>query len=348
MTSAAEYDYDLPKELIAQFPAENRADARLMVIDRESASIEHAHVRDLPDYLNRGDALVFNNSKVIPAALSGYRMKTRGRWQGLFLDADENGCWRMLCRTRGKMQPGETVMLADREARDHSQLTMVRKQDGGEWIAKPSGELATFDLLAEVGRMPLPHYIRGGQMVTADFETYQTVYARKPGSVAAPTAGLHFTKRLLEKLQKKVSLQQVTLHVGMGTFRPIGAESLDDHKMHSEWGELDEETAAALQASRDEGNRIIAVGTTSVRVLETVALSGERFAPWTGQTNLFIRPPFRFEGINGLLTNFHLPRSTLLVLVRTFGGDELMRHAYNVAIQEQYRFYSYGDAMLIL
>ena len=175
--------------------------------------------------------------------------------------------------------------------------------------------------------MPLPHYIRGGQMVTADFETYQTVYARKPGSVAAPTAGLHFTKSLLEKLHKKVNLQQVTLHVGMGTFRPIGTESLEEHTMHSEWGELDEGTAAALQATRDDGNRIIAVGTTTVRVLETVALSGDRLAPWTGQTNLFIRPPFRFEGIDGLLTNFHLPRSTLLVLVRTFGGDELIRYA---------------------
>ena len=348
MTSAADYDYELPKELIAQFPVESRADARLMVIDRQAGSIDHAHVRDLADYLKRGDALVFNNSKVIPAAVSGYRTKTRGRWQGLFLAADENGCWRMLCRTRGKMQPGETVMMTDREARDHSSLTLISKLDEGQWIAKPAGEATAFDLLNEIGRMPLPHYIRGGQMVTADFESYQTVFARTPGSVAAPTAGLHFTKRLLEKLAKKVGLHQVTLHVGMGTFRPIATDELEEHQMHNEWGELDDETAVALQAVREEGNRIVAVGTTSVRVLETAALSSERFAPWTGETNLFIRPPFRFEGIGALMTNFHLPRSTLLVLVRTFGGDELIRYAYKVAVEEQYRFYSYGDAMLIL
>jgi S-adenosylmethionine:tRNA ribosyltransferase-isomerase len=347
MTNAADYDYELPKELIAQFPVESRADARLMVVDRKAGTVDHAHVRDLPDYLNRGDAIVFNNSKVIPAALSGYRTKTRGRWQGLFLDSDENGLWRMLCRTRGKMEEGETVMLTDREARDHSLLTLVSKLDGGQWVAKPAGEGTAFDLLSEIGRMPLPHYIRGGQMVTADFDSYQTVYARKPGSVAAPTAGLHFTKPLLEKLKKKFGLHQVTLHVGMGTFRPIGTENLEEHTMHSEWGELDEETAVALQATREEGNRIVAVGTTSVRVLETVALSGS-FSPWTGETNLFIRPPFRFEGVDALMTNFHLPRSTLLVLVRTFGGDELIRYAYKVAVEEQYRFYSYGDAMLIL
>ncbi len=211
-----------------------------------------------------------------------------------------------------------------------------------------SGEGPPKDLLGEVGRMPLPHYIRGGQMVTADFESYQTVFASQPGSVAAPTAGLHFTNRLLEKLRKKVGVYEVTLHVGLGTFRPVATEVLEEHRMHSEWGELDPDTAYALQATRDEGHRIVAVGTTSVRVLETAALSSERFEPWSGETNLFIRPPFRFEGIDALMTNFHLPRSTLLVLVRTFGGDALMRHAYDVAIQEQYRFYSYGDAMLII
>jgi len=348
MTDAAEYDYELPQELIAQFPLENRADARLMVLDRASGSIEHAHVRDLPDYVERGDALVTNDSRVIPATLSGYRTKTRGRWQGLYLDADENGLWRMLCRTRGKIQPGETVMLIDREARDHSLLTLVAKLDGGQWAAKPEREGTPLDLLGEIGRVPLPHYIRGGRMVTADVDTYQTVFASKPGSVAAPTAGLHFTNPLLEKLNKKVHLIHVTLHVGLGTFRPVATEVLEEHKMHNEWGELSATAAAGLQAVRDQGNKIIAVGTTSVRVLETVALSSEKFTAWSGETNLFIRPPFRFEGTDALMTNFHLPRSTLLVLVRTFGGDELIRHAYRVAIEEQYRFYSYGDAMLIL
>jgi S-adenosylmethionine:tRNA ribosyltransferase-isomerase len=348
MTAASDYDYDLPQELIAQFPLENRADARLMVIDRESGSIEHTHVRDLPDYLERGDALVTNDSRVIPATLSGYRTKTRGRWQGLFLDADEHGLWRMLCRTRGKMQPGETVMLVDREARDHSLLTMVAKLEDGQWAAKPECEGTPWDLLGEVGRVPLPHYIRGGRMVSADFDTYQTVYAKQPGSVAAPTAGLHFSKLLLEKLSQKVHLFHVTLHVGLGTFRPVASEILEDHKMHNEWGELTAVTAQGLQTVRDQGNKVIAVGTTSVRVLETVALSSDKFIPWSGETNLFIRPPFRFEGTDALMTNFHLPRSTLLVLVRTFGGDELIRQAYRVAIEEQYRFYSYGDAMLIL
>lgn len=348
MTGITAYDYDLPHELIAQFPLPQRADARLMVVDRRASSIEHAHVRDLGDYVQRHDALVMNNSQVIPAALAGYRTKTGGRWRGLFLGADEQGLWRMLCRTRGKIQPGETVMLQDREARDHSLLHLVAKLDDGQWAARPDQAATPLDLLADIGRVPLPHYIRGGRMVAADVETYQTVYARRPGSVAAPTAGLHFTEQLLERLQRKVHLFQVTLHVGLGTFRPIATETLEAHQMHSEWGEISAETAAGLREVRQQGQRIIAVGTTTVRVLETAALSNEQFTAWSGETNLFIRPPFRFAGVDALLTNFHLPRSTLLVLVRAFGGDELMRHAYQVAVEEQYRFYSYGDAMLIV
>jgi S-adenosylmethionine:tRNA ribosyltransferase-isomerase len=347
MSETSHYDFELPKELVAQTPAARRVDARLMLVDRNRQSIDHYHIRDLPQLLQAGDALVINDTRVIPARLAGYRTRTRGRWQGLFL-GDDRGLWRVLGKTRGKLQAGETITLIDRESRDAVQLTVVASLGAGHWAMRPEDSSTALTLLDRVGRVPLPGYIRGGEMVDADLNSYQTVFASKPGAVAAPTAGLHFTENLLKEIEQRgVRVCRVTLHVGIGTFRPITAEHLDDHVMHSEWSCLDEQTATCINEVRRAGGRIIAIGTTVVRTLESAAASGE-LEVWQGETDLFIRPPYRFRAIDALLTNFHLPRSTLLVLVRTFGGDELIQRAYAEAIRERYRFYSYGDAMLIV
>jgi S-adenosylmethionine:tRNA ribosyltransferase-isomerase len=348
MNELEQYDYQLPAELIAQHPLPCRSDARLMLVDRQADAINHAHVRDLPELLRAGDCLVTNNSRVIPARLVGYRTETGGRWQGLFLGEQEHGVWRLLCKTRGKLRPGTMITLVDRQARDAVQLRMVLPLEQGQWAARPQSDEATAALLDRIGRVPLPAYIREGEMVDADREDYQTVFASQPGSVAAPTAGLHFTRRLIQQLEATgITTCQVTLHVGPGTFRPIAAEKLSDHPMHSEWASIDEQAVRVLQQTRAMGQRVVAVGSTSMRVLETAALQGQLEA-WSGETRLFIRPPFDFQVVDAFLTNFHLPRSTLLVLVRTFGGDRLIRRAYDEAIKHCYRFYSYGDAMLIV
>lgn len=348
MSELDQYDYDLPPELIAQHPLRNRSDARLLVVDRAANSLTHAYVRDLPEYLHPGDCLVLNDTRVMPARLVGRRTATGGRWTGLYLSSNARGDWLVLGKTRGKLQPGETVTLEDRYAMPRFSLTMLAKLDGGAWAARPSIPGDALTLLEQVGRTPLPHYIRGGKMVDSDAETYQTVFATHPGSVAAPTAGLHLTHELLAQIELRgVTVCRVTLHVGIGTFRPITAERLEDHTMHSEWCSLSPETAQTLLAHRRQGGRIVAVGTTSARVLETAARGGTLQA-FHGETDLFIRPPHQFRAVDALMTNFHLPRSTLLVLVRTLGGDALMRRAYQEAIDERYRFYSYGDAMLIV
>jgi S-adenosylmethionine:tRNA ribosyltransferase-isomerase len=354
------FDYDLPRELVAQEPLRRRVDARLMVVDRRQQEIEHHHVRDLPHLLLSGDRLVLNDTKVIPAQLAGKRLQTGGRWQGLYLEAMPDGNWRILCKTRGHLNPGDAISLVDREGRPGAKLWLIEKLEDGQWLAHPESELPTDELLAKLGRVPLPPYIRGGNMVDADVENYQTVFARRPGAIAAPTAGLHFTGELLRSLEAQgVASSSITLHVGLGTFRPIDAESVDAHRMHSEWGELTAATAAELNSTRAAGGRLIAVGTTVTRVLETAVRSDAAVAklsppakyaipPWQGRTDLFIRPPFKFRAIDALLTNFHFPRTTLLILVQTFGGRELVAEAYRQAIREEYRFYSYGDAMLIV
>ncbi len=349
MDELAQYDYHLPKHLIAQAPLPNRADARMMVVRRAEQRLEHWHVRDLPEILDSGDCLVLNDSKVIPARLVGYRVATGGRWEGLFLEVGVNGFWKVLARTRGKPQPDEAIVLLNRFGKEDIRLYLGTKvADEGVWIVRPESREDPFALLERVGRVPLPPYIRRGEMRESDRMWYQTVYASSPGSIAAPTAGLHFTNALLRRLANAgMTVCRCTLHVGIGTFRPIKTASLAEHKMHSEWGQITPDTVARLCRAREEGKRIVAVGTTCVRLLETAAASGS-LQPFSGYTDLFIRPPYAFRAVDALLTNFHLPKSTLLVLVRTFGGDALIRQAYEEAIRQHYRFYSYGDCMLIL
>lgn len=341
-------DYDLPAELIAQEPLRNRADARLMLINRQQGTIDHHHVRDLPRLLEPGDRLVLNDTKVIPAQLRGVRIDTGGRWQGLYLGSMDKGDWRIVCKTRGKLKPMDKVQLLDRDNKPQLVLWLMEKLPEGQWRAHPESEAAPLDILQQIGRVPLPPYIRDGNMVDSDSVDYQTVYASKPGAVAAPTAGLHFTEKLLQVLKTSgVEFSAVTLHVGMGTFKPISSDDPAEHPMHSEWAELTQAAVDEMAATRKAGGRNIAVGTTVTRVLESVASDGE-LRPWQGETDLYIRPPYEYRAIDALLTNFHFPRTTLLLLVQAFGGTELIREAYESAIKEQYRFYSYGDAMLIV
>jgi S-adenosylmethionine:tRNA ribosyltransferase-isomerase len=353
-------DYEIPRRLVAQEPLRRRSDARLMVVDRQRQQIEHYHVRDLPSLLKPGDRLVLNDTQVIAAQLLGKRDKTGGHWQGLYLETTPAGLWRLLCKTRGHLRPGEAIRLVDREGRPAGLLLLVEQQPGGEWLAQIDSEEPTAEILSRVGRVPLPPYIRGGNMVDADIANYQTVFARRPGAVAAPTAGLHFTAALLKSLaDSQVSATAITLHVGLGTFRPIESDQLETHRMHSEWGEITETAAAEMNATREQGGRIVAVGTTVTRLLETAMRAGQplngreaqsrrRVPAWAGATDLFIRPPFEFLAVDALLTNFHFPRTTLLVLVQTLAGRELIAAAYEQAVREEYRFFSYGDAMLIL
>ena len=348
------FDYTLPAELIAQEPLSNRVDARLMVIDRARQTIDHAYVRDLPDYIRRGDRVVLNDTKVVPAQLRGVRIETGGRWQGLFLGARPDGDWTLVCKTRGRLKEPEAVNLLDREGRVAAKLWLLERLDDGQWRARLDEPEKTFALLDRIGRVPLPPYIRGGNMVDGDVERYQTVFARHPGAVAAPTAGLHFTPDLLRSIgQGGADFSAVTLHVGMGTFRPIAVDDPAEHPMHAEWAEVSAAAAREIGEARQQGGRIVNVGTTVVRVLETAAAdqrahgASELLSPWQGETRLFIRPPYEFLATDAMITNFHFPRTTLLLLVQAFGGVELIRQAYETAIAEQYRFYSYGDAMLI-
>lgn len=342
-----DYDYELPRSLIAQEPLARRSDARMLIVRRGEGSLVHRHVRDLPDVLSPHDCLVINDTKVVPAKLAGRRTATGGRWTGLFLSVEPDGHWRLICKTRGSLRAGEAVSLLNRKGEEDTRLWLLEKLPGGVWKAHPDTAEDTWSLLDRLGRVPLPHYIRRESPGGLDRQRYQTVYARTPGAVAAPTAGLHFTDELLRTLiDAGLSICRVTLHVGLDTFRPISS-SLAEHRMHSEWGQILPEAVTRIRQCRQRGGRVVAVGTTSVRVLETAARSGE-LVPWSGTTDLFIRPPFQFRAVDALLTNFHLPRTTLLVLVRTFGGHELLARAYEAAIREQYRFFSYGDAMLIV
>ncbi len=348
------YDYELPAELIAAHPLPNRADSRLLVLDRTTGAISHHRVRDLPRFLKPHDCLVLNDTKVLPARLFGKRSKTGGKWEGLFLGLDTNGRWKLIGQTRGRLLAGETLSILPASSGSKPNdiprlvLTLISKDDEGVWSAKPEPGRDAIELLNQFGTMPLPPYIKRPLAEAEDFERYQTTYARHPGAIAAPTAGLHFTPELFRQCEEAGARRVfVTLHVGIGTFRPITASKLSEHQMHSEWCELPRSAIDTIEESRSTGGRIIAVGTTSVRTLESAAHSG-RLEPFRGSTELFIRPGFTFRAVDALFTNFHLPKSTLLVLVSTFAGRELIQNAYQEAIRERYRFYSYGDAMLIV
>jgi S-adenosylmethionine:tRNA ribosyltransferase-isomerase len=351
MDDLAAYDYELPAELIATEPLPRRDASRMLVVNRASGRLEHRSIGDLPEILRGGDRLVLNDTRVVPARLFGVRKATGGKWEGLFLDADSAGEWRLIGHSGGRLCEGETLVISPvhrSEAPDRLELTLIQCDEEGIWTATPTSTRSAVELLDRFGTVPLPPYIRRKVGDELDWERYQTAFASRPGAVAAPTAGLHFTPDLLERCrQRGVPHAFVTLHVGIGTFRPISVERLSQHAMHEEWCELSAETCDLLNRTRAAGGRIVAVGTTSVRTLET-AHRGGAFRPWSGPTNLFIRPPYHFAGVDCLLTNFHLPRSTLFVLVSAFAGLELMKEAYACAVRERYRFYSYGDAMLIL
>jgi S-adenosylmethionine:tRNA ribosyltransferase-isomerase len=336
-------DYELPPHLIAQEPAGNRDGSRLLVVNRNTASLSHQHFRDLPELLIPGDLLILNDTRVLPARLVGRREKTGGRWEGLFLRARIDGLWELLAHTRGHPAVGEQIVIDPGPLR----LTL-RGREEGHWLAEPSLSGTTTELLAVSGRVPLPPYIRKGTAGKADRERYQTIYARTDGSVAAPTAGLHFSSAVFDRLnERSIGWASVTLHVGVGTFEPIKADDPTKHRMHAEFGEVPSATVEAIRQCKSAGGRVVAVGTTATRALETAARDGE-LRPWQGKTEMFIYPPYRFRVVEGLITNFHLQRTTLLLLVAALAGPALLREAYSEAIRREYRFYSYGDAMLVL
>lgn len=344
-------DYSLPAHLIAQHPNPQRDESRLLVCHRATGTLEHRRFHDLPELLKPGDHLVLNDTRVVHARLLGRRERTGGKWEGLFLRATGQGCWETLCQTRGRLVAGENILVDPGPLR----LQLVEKTSAGHWIVKPHGSPeidAAMDagaadwVLEKFGRIPLPPYVRKGLGDAADQERYQTVYAQRPGAVAAPTAGLHFTPHVFERLRERgIGWSFVTLHVGLGTFQTLPEGDFTVHQLHREWCELPEATARALRECRQRGGRVVAVGTTVVRVLETAAAGG--FGPFQGETQLFIFPPYTFQAVDVLITNFHLPRSSLLLLVQAFAGIESTRRAYMTAIEHEYRFFSYGDAMLI-
>jgi S-adenosylmethionine:tRNA ribosyltransferase-isomerase len=344
------FDYDLPPHLIAQEPCPQRDEARLLVVRRAEASLSHHVFCELPDLLSSGDLLVLNDTRVLPARLLGRRARTGGKWEGLFLRQLPDGLWELLCQTRGRLVEGEMIVVEPGPL----ELCLAGKSSEGHWLAQPSEPGSPLELLERHGQVPLPSYIRKGRAAAADHERYQTVFARRAGAVAAPTAGLHFTPGVFEALQRRgIGWTFVTLHVGLGTFQSIQAEDIEEHHMHREWGELPASAAEALTACRQRGGRVVAVGTTAVRVLETVALASRGLTPpvvrpWCGETELYIYPPYEFRAVDALVTNFHLPRTSLLLLVSAFAGIDLTRQAYKTAIEREYRFYSYGDAMLII
>ncbi|HWY87654.1 MAG TPA: tRNA preQ1(34) S-adenosylmethionine ribosyltransferase-isomerase QueA [Gemmataceae bacterium] len=337
------FDFEVPPRLIAQEPIEPRDQSRLLAVSRSNQAVARRRFFDLPELLHPGDLLVLNDTRVLHARVLGRRLATGGKWEGLFLRAWPDGTWEMLSQTRGQPKPGEVIAMDPAPL----ELKLVSKQADGRWLVQPNLPGSAAAILEQAGRVPLPPYIRKGRALPQDRSRYQTVFARKDGAVAAPTAGLHFTPAVFERLAKRgISWTFVTLHVGLGTFQPMQTEDPAQHVMHREWGELSNDAARAIAQRQAAGGRIVAVGTTSVRVLETVARTGP-IRPWSGETDLFVYPPFTFSVVDVMITNFHFPRTTLLLLVGAFAGVPLLEQAYRIAIEENYRFFSYGDAMLI-
>lgn len=338
------FDYELPEELIAQRPIEPRDASRLMVVDRASASIGHRLFRDLPDYLRDGDCLVVNETRVMPARLYGRKEESGGRVEFLLLRPRGNSMWEALIKPGRRLPPGARVVFDDGRL---SARIIERLPSGGRLVEfHARGGETVPALLRRLGEVPLPPYVHEP---LADGERYQTVYAADETSVAAPTAGLHFTNELLAKIRGLgVDIVPVRLTVGLDTFRPVTTEKVEEHRIHSEAFEVSDDAAVRINAARSRGGRVISVGTTSARVLETVSADDGALAARDGWTSLFIYPGYRFKTVDLLLTNFHLPRSSLLMLVSAFAGRELVMRAYDEAVRETYRFFSFGDAMLIL
>ncbi len=348
----SDFDYDLPPERIAQEPVRPRDASRLLVLDRTTGEVAHRRFRDLPGLLAPGDLVVVNDTRVIPAAIVA-RRSSGGRIEGCFLRQRPDGLWEVLLAGRGRIREGETLAVLDRDGREAAKLELVRRGEGGLWHVRPPVGTEALELLRRVGRTPLPPYIRRDAAGDRPTEThgvdYQTVYARADGAVAAPTAGLHFTPRVLAALdERSIERAGLTLHVGLGTFQPIRCERLADHEMHAEHVEVPRATAERIEAARRRGGRVVAVGTTTVRALEWAAGPSGAVRAGEGWTRLFIYPPYRFRAVEALVTNFHLPRTTLLAMVCAFGGTKRVLAAYEEAKREGYRFYSYGDAMLVL
>lgn len=336
-----DFNYNLPEELIAQTPLEKRDSSRLLVLDKQTGEIEHKHFTDIINYLNEGDTLVLNDTKVLPARLIGVKEETNAVIEILLLKNTEGDNWECLVKPARRIKVGTIVSFGD------GKLKAECISEGEEGIRhfKLLYKGILLEILEDLGTMPLPPYIHEK---LEDQSRYQTVYAKEVGSAAAPTAGLHFTKELLKDIENKgVNIAYVTLHVGLGTFRPVSVDTIEEHEMHSEYYSMTKEVAELLNKTKENGKRVIAVGTTSTRTLETIASKYDGFKECSGWTNIFIYPGYKFKAIDSLSTNFHLPKSTLVMLVSALAGRENILNAYNEAVQEKYRFFSFGDAMFI-
>ncbi len=339
-----EFDYPLPEELIAQIPIPDRDKSRLLVVNRKDGTLSHRMFKDVAFYVSPGDVLVTNNTRVIPARLFG-RRKTGGKVEILLLNPVGRDLWECLVKPGGKARPGEQVFIGRDENSEIIGTVEARTPFGGR-LVRFSYQGKWEDVLERVGNVPLPPYIK---VPLKDPERYQTVYARIPGSAAAPTAGLHFTPELLSAISARgISVAPVTLNVGLGTFRPVTEENIERHQMHKEYFEISENTASEVNRAKTAGRRILAVGTTAVRALESACDTNGIVSPYKGDTDIFIYPGFQFRVVDCLITNFHLPKSTLLMLVCAFAGKDLIMEAYREAVKEKYRFFSFGDAMLVL
>ena len=338
----SDFFYESPEELIAQDPLEDRTASRLLVLDRKTDKLEHKIFSDVIDYLNPGDCLVINNTRVIPARLIGEKEGTGGKVEILLLKRRENDIWESLVKPGKKLRPGARVTFGD--GRLKAEILEIAEE--GNRLVKFYYEGIFEEILDSLGEMPLPPYITHK---LEDKEMYQTVYAKFDGSAAAPTAGLHFTTELLEKIKHKgVRIASITLHVGLGTFRPVKVEDVNNHHMHTEWYEVNKEAADIINETKKNGGRVICVGTTSCRTIESVADENGLMSAKTGETDIFIYPGYKFKVMDGLITNFHLPESTLVMLVSAFAGKERILSAYETAVKERYRFFSFGDAMILI
>ena len=343
-------NYYLPPELIAQHPLRIRSDSRLLVLNRTTREIIDSRFGNIGDFLSPGDCLVLNDTKVLPARFFA-RRDTGGKLEGLFLAENSDRIWNIMLKGTRKLNPGEILILKDKQKADFCKAVLLEKLPQGRCLLRLKTEADTETVLDKIGFPPLPPYIKRDDdpaLAQMDKLRYQTVYARHTGAVAAPTAGLHFTDRLIEQLkQAGICFAYITLHVGTGTFKPLTTENLEDHQIHQERFSIDQENARTINTAKSKGGRIIPVGTTSTRTLETIA-AGSKIKATTGTTSLFIKPGYKFKITDALITNFHLPKSTLLALVAAFAGLDNIFAAYNHAIEQRYRFYSYGDAMLII